>query len=169
MISRTGLLLIAGLLAFVAGTGQAVAQIVALGASNVAGRGVGEAFAWPAQLEDLLAAKGRHVHIANAGISGDTNAGMLKRLDSAVPAGTKIVLLDLRGGNWNAGRLGQGNQTAELESIKAKLRSRHITIIPMWRGPELRGMRQRDHIHFTAEGHKLIAAHMVAPVLRALR
>ena len=101
MISRTALfLLIAGLLSFVACADDATAQIVAIGASNVAGRGVSSADAWPAQLEDMLAAKGHHVHVANAGINGDTNAGMLNRLDSAVPAGTRIVLLDRYGGGW---------------------------------------------------------------------
>jgi acyl-CoA thioesterase-1 len=88
----------------------AQAQIVAIGASNVAGRGVSSSDAWPAQLEGMLAAKGRNVHVTNAGISGDTNAGMLARLDSAVPAGTKIVLLDRYGGGWNARRLGRGNR-----------------------------------------------------------
>ena len=61
-------------------TDTASAQIVAIGASNVAGRGVSSSDAWPAQLESMLAAKGRNVHVTNAGISGDTNAGMLARL-----------------------------------------------------------------------------------------
>ena len=104
MIPRTGFFLIAGLLALIACADNANAQIVAIGASNVAGRGVSSADAWPAQLEDMLAAKGRHVHVVNAGINGDTNAGMLNRLDSAVPAGTKIVLLDRYGGGWNGRR-----------------------------------------------------------------
>jgi acyl-CoA thioesterase-1 len=111
MVSRTALfVLITGLLAFVACADDATAQIVAIGASNVAGRGVSSADAWPAQLEDMLAAKGRHVHVANAGINGDTNAGMLNRLDSAVPAGTRIVLLDRYGGGWNGRRLGRGER-----------------------------------------------------------
>ena len=169
MIPRTGFFLIAGLLALIARADNANAQIVAIGASNVAGRGVSSADAWPAQLEDMLAAKGRHVHVVNAGINGDTNAGMLNRLDSAVPAGTKIVLLDRYGGGWNGRRLGRGSQTAELASIEARLRSRHIKVIPMWWGAALRGYLQADHIHFTPEGHRLVAAHMLAPVLRAVR
>jgi acyl-CoA thioesterase-1 len=169
VIPRTGFFLIAGLLALIACADNANAQIVAIGASNVAGRGVSSADAWPAQLEDMLAAKGRHVHVVNAGINGDTNAGMLNRLDSAVPAGTKIVLLDRYGGGWNGRRLGRGSQTAELASIEARLRSRHIKVIPMWWGAALRGYLQADHIHFTPEGHRLVAAHMLAPVLRAVR
>src|SRR3954453_10959177 len=90
---------------------QARAQIVAIGASNVAGRGVSSSEAWPARLEGMLAARGRNVHVVNAGINGDTNAGMLARLDSAVPGGTKIVLLDKYGGGWNARRKGEGEQS----------------------------------------------------------
>ncbi|WP_249136558.1 GDSL-type esterase/lipase family protein [Bradyrhizobium tropiciagri] len=145
------------------------AQIVAIGASNVAGRGVSSSDAWPAQLEAMLAAKGRNVHVTNAGISGDTNAGMLARLDSAVPEGTKIVLLDRFGGGWNARRRGQGDQNADLAAIEARLRSRHIRVIPMWWNAVLRNYLQPDHIHFTVEGHKVVAAHMLPVVMSAVR
>lgn len=167
---RAGLLTTIGLAAIgLLAAGQAHAQIVAIGASNVAGRGVGSASAWPAQLEAMLAARGRSVQIANAGINGDTNAGMLARLDSAVPAGTKIVLLDRFGGGWNGRRLGQGGQGAELAAIEARLRGRHITVIPMWWGSSLRQHLQADRIHFTGEGHRLVATQMLPSVLRAVR
>ena len=142
----------------------AQAQIVAIGASNVAGRGVSGSDAWPAQLEGMLAAKGRNVHVTNAGISGDTNAGMLARLDSAVPQGTKIVLLDQHGGGWNARRFGKGDQSAELAAIQARLRSRGITVIPMWWNAALRQYLQPDGIHFTVEGHRLVATRMLPSV-----
>ena len=145
------------------------AQIVAIGASNVAGRGVSSSDAWPAQLEGMLAAKGRRVHVTNAGINGDTNAGMLARLDSAVPQGTKIVLLDRYGGGWNAKRRGMGDQNAELAGIEARLRSRGIRIIPMWWNAALRQYLQPDGIHFTAEGHRLVATRMLPAVIGAVR
>jgi acyl-CoA thioesterase I len=147
----------------------AQAQIVAIGASNVAGKGVSSSDAWPAQLEGMLAAKGRHVHVTNAGISGDTNAGMLARLDSAVPQGTKVVLLDRYGGGWNARRRGMGDQNAELAAIEARLRGRGIRIIPMWWNAALRQYLQPDGIHFTAEGHRLVATNMLPVVMRAVR
>lgn len=169
-MSRVGRFLAVVWLSFVACAvmDSASAQIVAIGASNVAGRGVSSGDAWPAQLEGMLAAKGRHVHVVNAGINGDTNAGMLDRLDSAVPEGTRIVLLDRLGGGWNGRRLGRGSQTAELASIEARLRARHIVVIPMWWNAALRGYLQPDHIHFTPEGHRMVAAHMLSPVSRAL-
>jgi acyl-CoA thioesterase I len=163
-------LIIVFLLAMVLCLGDpAQAQIVAIGASNVAGRGVSSSDAWPAQLEGMLAAKGRHVKVTNAGINGETNAGMLARLDSAVPAGTKIVLLDRLGGGWNARRLHQGDQNAELAAIEARLRGRGIRVIPMWWNAVLRNYLQPDHIHFTVEGHRVVAAHMLPAVMGAVR
>jgi acyl-CoA thioesterase-1 len=147
---------------------SARAQIVAIGASNVAGRGVSSSEAWPAQLEGMLSARGLKAHVANAGISGDTNAGMLARLDSAVPEGTKIVLLDEYGGGWNARRKGQGDQKAELVAIEARLRKRGVRIIPMWWNKSLRNYLQPDGIHFTPAGHRLVAEKMLPPVVRAL-
>jgi len=59
-------------------------NIVAIGASNTAGWGVGSQNAYPTQLEVMLKAKGYNVQVANAGKSFDTTAGMLRRLDAAV-------------------------------------------------------------------------------------
>jgi acyl-CoA thioesterase-1 len=144
------------------------AQIVAFGASNVAGRGVSPSEAFPAQLERMLAAKGYNVHVANAGISGDTNAGMLARLDQAVPDGTRIVLLGTIGGTFNARRLGQGDQKAEFAAIVARLRSRRIKIIPVTANGVGRNDLQADGTHLTAEGHARLAARLLPSVVRAL-
>jgi acyl-CoA thioesterase-1 len=83
-------LIIAFLLGF-AVIANSNAQIVAPGASSTAGYGVGASSAYPAQLEAILRARGRAMSVSNAGISGDTTGGMLARLSSAVPEGTKIV------------------------------------------------------------------------------
>ena len=166
---RFVLCLIAGV--FAAGFGFATtahAQIVALGASNVAGRGVGSSDAFPAQLQRMLAAKGYNVHVANAGISGDTNAGMLARLDQAVPDGTRIVLLGAIGGTFNARRLGQGDQKAEFASIVARLRSRGIKIIAVTGNGIGQQYLQADKIHLTAEGHAFLAARLLPSVVAAL-
>jgi len=144
----------------------ASAQIVALGASNFAGQGVDSDAAFPAQLERMLAAKGFHVQVTSAGISGDTNAGMLGRLDSDVPAGTTIVILDASGGTFNARHKGLGDQAAELASIKARLRARGIGVIPLW-GRSIE-QKQADGLHFSVAGHALAAARLLPPVIQAL-
>src|ERR1700730_10492515 len=82
------------------GAEAASINIVALGASGTAGRGQGrhsggvspeEAF--PAQLESMLRARGYDAHVTNAGVAGYTTDGMLARLDSSVPDGTRLVIL----------------------------------------------------------------------------
>jgi acyl-CoA thioesterase-1 len=168
MITRTRL--VAGLCCLLLGAaGSAQAQIVALGASNVAGRGVGSSEAFPAQLERMLAGRGYNVRVANAGVSGDTNSGMLGRLDQAVPDGTRIVLLGAIGGAFNARRLGQGDQKAQFASIVARLRARGIKIIPVTGSGIGRKYLQPDGIHLTAEGHALLAAQLLPSVIQALR
>jgi acyl-CoA thioesterase-1 len=171
VISKVRLFLFAGLLCgMVFGlAGIAQAQIVALGASNVAGRGVSNSVAFPAQLERMLSGKGYNVHVANAGISGDTNSGMLGRLNQAVPDGTRIVLLGTIGGTFNARRLGQGDQKAEFASIVAQLRGRGIRIIPVTGNGIGRKYLQADGMHLTAEGHAILAAKLLPSVVQALR
>ena len=39
----------------------------------------------------MLRSKGYNGRVLNAGINGDTTAGMLARLDTAVPNGTRVV------------------------------------------------------------------------------
>src|ERR1700692_4421005 len=149
MMSKVGLFLFAGLLSspVLGFADTARAQIVALGASNVAGRGVSSSETFPAQLEQMLAAKGYNVHVANAGVNGDTNSAMLGRLDQAVPEGTRIVLLGAIGGTYNARRLGQGDQKSDFASIVARLRGRGIKIIPVTGSGIGRKYLQADGIH----------------------
>jgi acyl-CoA thioesterase-1 len=167
-ISRIGFVICLLLAATLGLAGTAHAQIVALGASNVAGKGVSSSEAFPAQLERMLAAKGYNAQITNAGVSGNTNADMLARLDQAVPAGTKVVLLGTLGGRYNARRLGQGDQSAELASIMTKLRSRGIKIIPVGAAGVTRKHLLPDGVHLTAEGHAVVAARLLPSVVRAL-
>jgi acyl-CoA thioesterase-1 len=63
--------------------------IVAIGSSSTEGHGVPYQESYPAQLEAMLRAKGVDARVINAGIGGDTTGGMLARLDSAVPDGTR--------------------------------------------------------------------------------
>ena len=70
-------------------------RIIAFGDSLTAGFRLAPADAFPIKLERFLKAKGLPVAIANAGVSGDTTAAGLERLDWAVPDGTDIVILEL--------------------------------------------------------------------------
>jgi len=70
-------------------------RIVVLGDSLSAGFGLAAPDALPAKLERALKAKGLPVQVENAGVSGDTAAGGLARLDWSVPDGTDAVILEL--------------------------------------------------------------------------
>lgn len=70
-------------------------NIVAFGDSLTAGYGLAANEAFPAQLQRALAAKGVAATVANAGVSGDTTAAGLSRLDWSVPDGTDAVILEL--------------------------------------------------------------------------
>jgi acyl-CoA thioesterase-1 len=159
-----GLLLIA---LWVAGARPAGAgTIVALGASNTRGKGVSRADAYPAQLEALLRQEGFDIRVINAGINGDTTASMLGRLDSAVPEGTSMVILQ-RGGNDR--RKGEAAATAEnLAAIRNRLAARGIEVI-MLDDASLRPFpHQPDGQHLTPQGYRMLAASLLPQVMSAL-
>jgi acyl-CoA thioesterase I len=151
---------------------QAQTQIVAFGASNVAGYGVWPSQAWPAQLEILLKAKGYNVRVKNAGKSGDTTSGMLHRLNFAVPSGTMIVILDVGGGYFNNQKrtnlASQLKGKADMAAIETQLKSGGITVVPENTGGMPLAYEQTDKIHLTAEGHKIFAAHLLPLVVTGL-
>jgi acyl-CoA thioesterase-1 len=70
-------------------------NIVAFGDSLTAGYGLAANEAFPAQLQRALEAKGVAATVVNAGVSGDTTAAGLSRLDWSVPDGTDAVILEL--------------------------------------------------------------------------
>ena len=134
------------------------ATIVALGASNTYGKGVARNQAYPAQLEAILRAKGANVRVVNAGINGDTTAGMLQRLDRTVPNETSAVILQPGG---NDRRKGSPDQTSEIQS---RLRARGIPVIMIANGT-FRGLpHQPDGQHLTPEGYHMLAEHVASQV-----
>jgi acyl-CoA thioesterase-1 len=69
--------------------------IVALGDSLTAGLGVGADEAYPALLEARLRRDGFDYRVVNAGVSGDTSAGGLRRLDWALRLRPDVVIVAL--------------------------------------------------------------------------
>jgi acyl-CoA thioesterase-1 len=69
---------------------------VVLGDSLTAGLGLAETQAYPALLQAKLDAAGYKWQVANAGVSGDTSAAGLQRLDWALDQGdVRILVLEL--------------------------------------------------------------------------
>jgi acyl-CoA thioesterase-1 len=69
--------------------------IVALGDSLTAGLGVAADEAYPARLEARLAREGYAYRVVNAGVSGDTTAGGLWRVDWVLRARPEIAIVAL--------------------------------------------------------------------------
>ena len=143
-------------------------SIVAVGASNTSGFGVGADNAYPAQLQNILRKKGINATVTNAGVLGDVTAGMLRRLDASVPKGTDIVILqpganDLRFFGTKEAR------TANIAAMVSRLRARGIRVIVYDPDPIPPDWYQWDHIHFNAAAHAKIAATLAAQIAASLK
>jgi acyl-CoA thioesterase-1 len=157
-----GLAIAAGL-AFGAMPGEAATlNIVAIGASNTSGWGVGAQNAYPAQLQALLKKRGISANVTNAGVLGDVTAGMLRRLDTVVPKGTNIVILqpganDLRFFGSKQAR------AANVAAMVKHLQGRGIRVIVY--DPQIpKDFYQFDGIHFNVTAHAKIAATLAAQI-----
>jgi acyl-CoA thioesterase-1 len=113
-------------------------RIVALGDSLTAGYGLPADATFPARLERALKAKGVAVEVANAGVSGDTAAGGLARLDWAVPQGTDAVIVELGANDMLRGTDPKVTRKA-LEEIVRRLSGRGIVVL-------LAGMRAAPNL-----------------------
>jgi acyl-CoA thioesterase-1 len=102
--------------------------IVAFGDSLTAGLGLAESEAFPAQLEQALRARGQDVKIVNAGVSGDTAAAGLARLNWALPDDASAVIIEL-GANDALQGLDPQATKAVLEKIITEVKARGLLIL----------------------------------------
>jgi acyl-CoA thioesterase-1 len=83
---------------------------------------------YPSKLEAVLRARGYNVTITNAGVSGDTTAQALSRLDWSVPQGTQAVILEFGANDMFRG-VPPATIKHNLEAMIQKLKSRHIEVM----------------------------------------
>jgi acyl-CoA thioesterase-1 len=98
-------------------------RIVGFGDSLMAGYQLEAGQSFPEKLEAALNANGHDVVIANAGVSGDTTAGGLSRLDWSVPDGTDLVILELGANDMLRGippELTEKNLVAMIERLQER-------------------------------------------------
>jgi len=156
-------LAMAAVLVLSAGPGHAASlNIVAIGASNTWGWGVGRENTYSALLQVILRQRGIDAEVTNAGVIAHTTVGMLNRLDSTVPNGTSFVVLQP---GTNDRRFGWSEQqrAANIAEIIRRLHRRHIRVI-VYDPPIPRSYLQFDGIHFTAAAHAKIAATLAAKI-----
>ena len=150
-----------------AGTAKADIKIVAIGASNTAGYGTGFGQSFPAQLEAMLKARGYKVQVLNGGIPGDTTRGMLARIDTSLPEGTRIVILQ-PGGNDQRFGYPKEERARNIREIVARLQKRGIRVIVADNLQGLLAKQSSDGIHFNSDAHTLIAKRLFPQVVSAL-
>jgi acyl-CoA thioesterase I len=163
---RAVALAIAALICASAVVNAAPLRIVAIGASNTHGWYVGNHGAYPAQLQALLRAKGIDAQVTNAGVPFDTTGMMLRRIDRDVPNGTDIVILQ-PGGNDRRFLVPPEWRAANIAEMERRLKARSIGVIVYDEEMPLR-YRAFDLIHFTEQGHAIIAAALLPRVMEIL-
>ena len=158
--AMTALMILAPLLA-------RAAEVVALGADYTQGEGVAPTETYPAQLEAMLRTKGFAVAVANAGVSGDTTAGMLSRFDSVVDSSTRVLALQ-PGYNDESSGISNEDAAANVIRIVVAASARHIKVVMVRRKLYYKLPRQGDNIHLTPEGNHSLAALLLPQVVSAL-
>jgi len=103
-------------------------RIVVLGDSLTAGLGIAPSEAYPALLQERIDGEGLKYEVVNAGVSGDTSAGGLRRLDWALDGQVKVLIVAL-GGNDGLRGLPVEELGHNLAAIIERARSRGIDVI----------------------------------------
>jgi acyl-CoA thioesterase I len=116
------------MMAGAASASAAPVRIVALGDSLTAGFGVAPEDAFPVRLQAWLKAHGVDATVANAGVSGDTTAGGLARLDWALTKPADAILVEL-GANDALRALDPGVARKNLDGILTILEQRKMKVL----------------------------------------
>ena len=179
-------------------------RVVVLGDSLTAGLGLRSDQAYPVLLQQRIDAASLDYEVVNAGVSGDTTAGGLRRLDWALEGDVRVLVVALGG---NDGLRGlpieelRANLSAIIERTKAKgadvilagmeappnfgrsyivsfhqvypdlAKTYHVALVPFLLNgvAGIESLNQRDGIHPTAAGARIVADNVWAvlePILR---
>ena len=132
--------------------GASEPRIVILGDSLTAGLGLPMAQAFPSRLQRHVEDDGLHYAVVNAGVSGDTSAGGLSRLDWALDGDVRILVVAL-GGNDGLRGLPAAELTRNLSAIIERAQARGVTVV-------LAGMEAPPNYGFKyiADFHKVYPA-----------
>lgn len=121
-------LLLLSLPLFANDTAESSLRLLVLGDSLVAGYGLAASESFPAQLEKALQQEAYTVKVINSGVSGDTSAGGLSRLDWALSDNPHLVILEL-GANDALRGLPVEQTYRNLDAILSRLKEEGIEVI----------------------------------------
>lgn len=146
------------------------AQVVALGDSLTAGYGLAEGEGFVPQLQAWLKAQGSEAVVVNAGVSGDTTAGGLSRLDWALEPEADALIVTL-GGNDMLRGLPPAEARANLDAILTKAQKKGLPVLLVgmqapgnW-GPEYKAQFDAIYPDLAASHHVLFVDSFFGPLL----
>ena len=123
--------------------------VLIVGTSLTAGLGLDPEEAYPALLQQKVDSVGLHYEIVNAGLSGETSAGALRRIDWLMRGPADVVIIEtgandgLRGLNVDSTR---ANLRAIIAKVKAARPGARILLAQMEAPPNL-GTKYTDAFH----------------------
>jgi acyl-CoA thioesterase-1 len=103
-------------------------RLIALGDSLTAGYGLPGDDAFPAVLQRVLRQNGVDVEVVNGGVSGDTSAGLLARLDWTLGDGADAAIVEIGANDMLRGADPAGTKK-DIDAILAHLRERKIPFV----------------------------------------
>ena len=123
-------------------------QVLFIGTSLTAGLGLADpADAWPGRVGHIADSLGYAVRVQNAGLSGETSAGALRRADWLLKDRADVVVIET-GANDGLRGLSVADLRRNLTAIIAKVRERqpaaHVVVVQMEAPPNLGGVYSRS-------------------------
>lgn len=112
----------------VASARQNLPKIVAFGDSLTAGYGLEPSQSYPALLQQKLDADGFEYEVVNAGVSGDTSAGGVRRIDWSLEGDVRILILEL-GANDFLRMQPVSNTRKNLSDIIERCQERNVRVL----------------------------------------
>jgi acyl-CoA thioesterase I len=103
-------------------------RLVVLGDSIASGYGLRRDESFPARLQQRIDSEGLGFEVVNAGVSGDTSAGGLRRLDWALDGDVRVLIVEL-GGNDGLRGLPPDQLKKNLTAIVRAARERHLAVL----------------------------------------
>jgi acyl-CoA thioesterase I len=126
---------------------KSLPKIVAFGDSLTAGYGLPQNASYPALLQRKLDADGFAYEVVNAGVSGDTTAGGVRRIDWALDGNVKVVILELGANDILRGQP-IDTMKANLADIIQKAKSHGATVLlGGMEAPTNSGIEYRKAVH----------------------
>jgi len=126
--AAVNLSLLAPLLLLAPAARAAPIAVLAFGDSLTAGYGLAAADGFTAKLQAALAGKGIEARVINGGVSGDTTAGGLARLDWSLADKPDLVILEL-GANDALRGLDPATTRANLDAMLQRLRAIGVPVL----------------------------------------